>query len=158
MEEEPFLAGRRAGTFNGFEVIPLRRSQGRQKAHIKGCVAVGLAKKEAAANSRKLARPKRCKKVCVVAKRRRPSLLANSSTSLRSRSVTTRPRLSASKRWSISPWLIGCLKAMQASTSSVAIVSPEFAFARVCSLKYAAKALLWTSVVRSETTPLIIRS
>src|SRR6267142_3509381 len=47
---------------------------------------------------------------------------------------------------------------MQASTSSVAVVSPEFALARVCSLKYAAKALLWTSVVRSETTPLIIRS
>ena len=68
------------------------------------------------------------------------------------------PRLSASKSRSISAWLIGCLKAMQASTSSVAVVSPEFAFARVCSLKYAAKALLWTSVVRSETTPLIIRS
>jgi hypothetical protein len=94
--------------FNEFEVIPLRRSQGRQNAHIKGCAAGGLAKKEAAANSCKLARPKRCKKVCVVAKRRRPSLLANSSTSLRSRSVTTRPRLSASKRWSISAWLIGC--------------------------------------------------
>ena len=44
-EESPFLAGRRAGTFNGFEVIPLRRSQGRQNAHIKGCVAGGLAKK-----------------------------------------------------------------------------------------------------------------
>ena len=73
MEGEPFLAGRRAGMFNGFEVIPLRRSQGRQNAHIKGCVAGGLAKKEAAANSCKLARPKRCKKVCVVAKRRRPS-------------------------------------------------------------------------------------
>ena len=34
----------------------------------------------------------------------------------------------------------------------------RFGLARVCSLKYAAKALLWTSVVRSETTPLIIRS
>jgi hypothetical protein len=34
-------------------------------------------------------------------------------------------RLSASKRRSISAWLIGCLKVMQASTSSVAVVRPE---------------------------------
>jgi hypothetical protein len=96
-------------------------------------VAGGLSKQEAAANSCKLGRPKRCKKVYVVAKRRRPSAPTNSSTSLRSRSVTTSPRLSASKRCSISDWLIGCLKTMQASTSS-------FALARVCSLKYATKA------------------
>ena len=102
MEESPFLAGRRAGTFNEFEVIPFEGHKEGQNAHIKGCVAGGLAKKEAAANSCKLGRPKRYKKVCVVAKRRRPSVPANSSTSLRSRSVTTRPRLSASKRWSIS--------------------------------------------------------
>ena len=62
-------------------MIPLRRSQRRQNAHIKSCVAGGLAKKDAAANSCKLARPKRCKKVCVVAKRRQPSAPANSSTS-----------------------------------------------------------------------------
>jgi hypothetical protein len=35
----------------------------------------------------------------------------------------------------------GCLKAMQASTSSVPVVSPEFPFAPLCSLKYAAMAL-----------------
>ena len=56
------------------------------------------------------------------------------------------------------PSLIGCLKAMQASTSRVAVVSPEFPFAPLCSPKYAAMALLWTSVVRRETTPLMIRS
>ncbi len=77
-----------AGTFNGFEVIPPSKGHKDVKGYIKGCVTGGLAKKEAAANFCKLARPKRCKKVCVVAKRRRPSVPANSSTSLRSRSVT----------------------------------------------------------------------
>src|SRR4029077_174961 len=43
-------------------------------------------------------------------KRRRPSVPANSSTSLRSRSFTTSPRLSASKSRSIFAWLMGCLK------------------------------------------------
>ena len=66
---------------------------------------------------------KRCKNASVVAKRNRPSAPANSSTSLRSRSFTTSPRLSASKSWSISAWLIGCLKAMQASTSRAPVVS-----------------------------------
>jgi hypothetical protein len=63
-----------------------------------------------------LASPKRCKNASVVAKRNRPSEPVNSSTSLRSRSFTTSPRLSASKSLSISAWLIGCLKAMHAST------------------------------------------
>src|SRR5882724_6030367 len=102
MEERAVPRGSKSRDVQRIRGDPLRRSQGRQNAHIKDCVAGGLAKKEAAANSCKLARPKRCKKVCVVAKRRRPSVPANSSTSLRSRSVTTRPRLSASKRWSIS--------------------------------------------------------
>jgi hypothetical protein len=73
------------------------------------------------------ASPKRCKNASVVAKRNRPSAPANSSTSLRSRSFTTSPRLSASKSRSISAWLIGCLNAMQASTSSVDVVRPEIA-------------------------------
>jgi hypothetical protein len=60
-----------------------------------------------AVNSLKLVRPKRCKNAFVVAKRKRPSLPANSSTSLRSRSATTSPRLSASNRRSISAWLKG---------------------------------------------------
>ena len=93
-----------------------------------------------------------------MAKRNRPSAPANSSTSLRSRSFTTSPRLSASKSWSISAWLIGCLKAMQASTSRVA----------GCQLKICARATLFAHiggqrlvldpVVSSETTPLRIRS
>ena len=75
---------------------------------------------EAAVKSSKLPNPKRSK-TSVVAKRNRSSsreLLH----SLRSRIVTNRPRLSDSKRRSISTWAIGCLKAMQASTSSVAPV------------------------------------
>src|SRR4029077_6067590 len=40
---------------------------------------------------------------------------------------------------------------MQASTSRVAGVSPEFPFAPLCSLKYPAMALLRTSVGRRET-------
>jgi hypothetical protein len=93
-----------------------------QIAHIKGCMGDGLAETEAAVNSCKLASPKRCKNASVVAKRSRPSAPANSSKSFRSLSLTTSPRLSASKSRSISAWLIGCLKAMQASTSRLAVV------------------------------------
>jgi hypothetical protein len=62
MKGKLFLTERRAGTFNGSEVI-LSKVARASIAHIKGCVAGGLAKNEAAANSCKLARPKRCKKV-----------------------------------------------------------------------------------------------
>jgi hypothetical protein len=50
------------------------------------------------------------------------------------------------------------LKAMQASTSSAAGVRPRLPLEVPCSLKYAPSALFWTSVVRSETTPLRIRN
>jgi hypothetical protein len=52
--------------------------------YINGSMAGGLPDSEAAANSCKLASPKRCKNASVVAKRNRPSAPANSSTSLRS--------------------------------------------------------------------------
>jgi hypothetical protein len=71
-------------------------------------------------------------KASVVAKRRRPSAPANSSTSLRSRSFTTSPRLSASKSRSISAWLIGCLKAMHKG--------------RRCHLKISARAILFAQI------------
>jgi hypothetical protein len=52
---------------------------------------------------------------------------------------------------SISAWLIGCLKAMHARPSRVAVVRSRLPIAPFCSLKYAANALLWTFVVRSKT-------
>lgn len=75
--------------------------------YINGSMAGRLPDSEVATvNSCKLASPKRCKNSAVVAKRRRPSAPANSSTSFRSRSLTTSPRLSASKSRSISAdWL-----------------------------------------------------
>ena len=47
---------------------------------------------------------------------------------------------------------------MEASTSRVAVVKSRLPIAPLCWIKYCASALLWTSVVRSDTTPLRIRS
>ena len=46
-----------------------------------------------------------------------------------------KPALVGIEETSISAWLIGCLKAMQASTSSAEVVRPEIPFASFCSLK-----------------------
>ena len=45
---------------------------------------------------------------------------------------------------------------MQASTSRVAVVKSRLPIAPLRWIKYRASALLWTSVVRSDTTPLRI--
>ena len=63
----------------------------RQAAHVKGFMADRFANSEVPVNSYNLASPKRCKNASVIAKRRRPSAPADSSTSLRSRSFTTSP-------------------------------------------------------------------
>jgi hypothetical protein len=54
--------------------------------------------------------------LCRSRKTQPPSVPADSSTSLISRSFTTSPRLSAPKSRPISAWLIGCLKAVHANT------------------------------------------